>query len=231
MKRLFLLIPAAALVAAFFALGLHHHLTLDAFHESHETFVAWYAEHPWTVMGGYFAVFALVTLFLPIAALMSVIAGALFGFWKGVLVASFAAALAALLAFWLARSLLHDAIQRRFGARLAVVNEGLAQDGAFYLFSMRLVPVIPFFIINLVMGLTPIRVHTFYWVTQLGMLAGLLVYVNAGTQLSEVDDLGDLLSPALIASLVLLGVLPLLAKWLLGLIRRRVRRAPEAPAR
>ena len=108
MKRLALLIPIAALIPAFFALGLHHHLTLDAFHASHETFDAWYAQQPWLVVGGYFAIFVLATLFLPIAALMTVVAGALFGFWKGVLIASFAAALAATLAFWLSRFILHD---------------------------------------------------------------------------------------------------------------------------
>ncbi|HYN79842.1 MAG TPA: TVP38/TMEM64 family protein [Lamprocystis sp. (in: g-proteobacteria)] len=223
MKRLALLIPIVVLVAAFFGFGLHHHLTLDAFQASHDTFDAWYAEQPWTVVGGYFAFFVLATLFLPIAALVTVIAGALFGFWKGALIASFAAAVGATLAFWLSRFLLHDSIQHHFGDRLAAVNAGLAKDGAFYLFSMRLVPVIPFFIINLVMGLTPLKTRTFYWVTQLGMLAGILVYVNAGTQLAEVDDLSDIFSPALIGSLALLGVLPLLGKKVLGLIRDRVR--------
>ena len=225
MKRLALLIPIAALVAAFFALGLHHHLTLDAFHASHETFDAWYGQRPWAVVGGYFAFYVLATLFLPIAALVTVIAGALFGFWKGAVIASFAAAVGATLAFWLSRFLLHDSIQHHFGDRLVAVNAGLAKDGAFYLFSMRLVPVIPFFMINLVMGLTPMKTRTYYWVTQLGMLAGVLVYVNAGTQLAEVDDLSDVFSPALIGSLALLGVLPLLGKKVLGLIRRRVRPA------
>jgi len=175
MKRLALLIPITILILAFFALDLNRHLTLDAFRAGGETFDAWYTQHPWMVVGGYFAVFALVTLFLPIAAPMTVVAGALFGFWMGVLIASFAAALAATLAFWLSRSILHDTIQRHFGERLAAVNAGMAKDGAFYLFSMRLVPVIPFFIINLVMGLTPIRTRTFYWVTTLGMLAGILI--------------------------------------------------------
>ena len=223
MKRLALLIPLLALIGAFFALGLHHHLTLDAFHESHETFNAWYAREPLMVIAGYALVFTLVTLFLPIAAPMTVIGGALFGFWKGALVASFAAALGATLAFWLSRFVLHDSVQRHFGERLAAVNAGVAKDGAFYLFSLRLVPIIPFFMINLVMGLTPIKTGTFYWVTQLGMLAGILIYVNAGTQLAEVENLSDVLSPGLIASLVLLGIFPILAKKTLALIRRRVR--------
>jgi len=221
MKRLALLIPIAALILAFFALDLDRYLTLDAFRAGGETFDAWYTQHPWLVVGGYFAVFALVTLFLPIAAPMTVVAGALFGFWMGVLIASFAAALAATLAFWLSRSILHDTIQRHFGERLAAVNAGMAKDGAFYLFSMRLVPVIPFFIINLVMGLTPIRTRTFYWVTQLGMLAGILIYVNAGTELAEVDSPGDVLSPGLLGSLALLGVFPILTRKGLDWIRRR----------
>lgn len=225
MKRLALLIPVVALILAFFALDLGRHLTLDAFQAGGETFDAWYAEHPWLVVGGYFAVFALATLFLPIAAPMTVVAGALFGFWKGVVIASFAAALAATLAFWLSRFILHDGVQRHFGERLNAVNAGMAKDGAFYLFSLRLVPVIPFFAINLVMGLTRIRTRTFYWVTQLGMLAGIMIYVNAGTELAEVDEVGDLLSPALIGSLVLLGVFPLLARKVLGLIRSRLPRA------
>ncbi len=222
MKRLALLIPIAALILAFFAFGLHHHLTLEAFHAGGETFDVWYAQHPVLVVAAYFAIFALVTLFLPIAALMTVVAGGLFGFWKGILISSFAAALAATLAFWLSRFILHDTVQRHLGERLAAFNDGVAKDGAFYLFSLRLVPVVPFFAINLAMGLTPMRTRTFYWVTQLGMLAGLLVYVNAGTQLAEVDDLSDVLSPGLIGSLILLGVFPLVAKKLLGLIRRRI---------
>jgi len=223
MKRLALLIPLAALILAVFALDLDRYLTLDAFHAGGETFDALYAQNPWLVVGGYFAIHAVATLFLPIAALMAVVAGALFGFWKGVPIASFAAAMAATLAFWLSRFILHDTIQRHFGERLAAVNAGMAKDGAFYLFSMRLVPVIPFFMINLVMGLSPIKTRTFYWVTQLGMLAGILVYVNAGTQLAEVYSLSDVFSPALIGSLALLGVLPLLGKKALGLLRGRVR--------
>ncbi|WP_295457962.1 VTT domain-containing protein [uncultured Thiodictyon sp.] len=222
MKRLALLLPIAALILAFFALGLHQHLTLAAFQESHHAFDAWYGQHPLLVTGGYAAVFILVTLFLPITALMTVVGGALFGFWKGALIASFAAALGATLAFWLSRFVLHDSVQRHFGERLAAVNAGMAKDGAFYLLSLRLIPVIPFFIINLVMGLTPIPTRTFYWVTQLGMLAGILIYVNAGTQLAEVESLSDIFSPGLIGSLVLLGLFPLLARYGLGLIRRRL---------
>ena len=221
MKRLLLLIPIAALALAFFAFGLHHHLTLDAFYASGEVFDDLYQRQPLLVIAAYFALFAFVTLFLPLAALMTVIAGALFGFWKGVLVASFAASLAAMLAFFLSRFIFHDSIQRRFGERLAAVNAGIAKDGAFYLFSLRLVPVIPFFIINLVMGLSPIRLFTFYWVTQLGMLAGIMVYANAGTQIAEVENLSDIFTPDLIGSLALLGLFPLIGKKLVRWLRGR----------
>lgn len=222
MKRILLLLPLAALILAFLTLGLDQHLTLDAFHDSHEAIEAWMADHIWLGIAGYLVAFSLLTLFLPIAALMTLVAGALFGFWKGVLIASFTAALASTLAFWLSRFVLHDLVQRHFGERIAAVNAGVARDGAFYLLSMRLVPVIPFFVINLVMGLTPMTTRTFYGVTQAGMLAGTLIYVNAGTQIAEVDDLGDVLSPKLLGSLILLGVFPLLAKWGLRLIRGRL---------
>lgn len=222
MKRLALLLPLAILVWAFVALGLDQHLTLDAFHASHDAFAAWYEEHPWLVIGGYMVAYILMTLFLPIAALMTVVGGALFGFWKGVPIASFAAALGATLAFWLSRFVLHASVQRHFGERLAAINAGIAKDGAFYLFSLRLVPVIPYFMINLVMGLSPMRTRTFYGVTQAGMLAGILIYVNAGTQLAEVDDLGDILSPGLLGSLVLLGIFPLLARKVLTWLRARL---------
>ncbi|MFZ0791544.1 MAG: VTT domain-containing protein, partial [Chromatiaceae bacterium] len=141
--------------------------------------------------------------------------------WKGVLIASFAASLAAILAFLSSRFLLHDNVQRHFGERLAAVNAGLAKDGAFYLFSLRLVPIVPFFLVNLIMGLTPIKAGTFYWVTQLGMLTGILIYANAGTELAEVETLSDVFSPDLIGSLVLLGVFPLIARKGLRLIRGR----------
>jgi uncharacterized membrane protein YdjX (TVP38/TMEM64 family) len=222
MKRLALLLPLAVLVWAFLALDLDQHLTLDAFRASHHAFAAWYKEHPWLVIGGYMVSYILMTLFLPIAALMTVVGGALFGFWKGVPIASFAAALGATLAFWLSRFVLHDSVQRHFGERLVVINAGIAKDGAFYLFSLRLVPVIPFFMINLVMGLSPMRTPTFFGVTQAGMLVGILIYVNAGTQLAEVDELGDILSPGLLGSLVLLGIFPLLARKVLTWMRARL---------
>ncbi len=221
MKKLPLLVLVGAALLAFFALGLHHHLTIDAFHEGHETFDTWYQQSPWLVSSAYFGLVACATLFLPVTALLTVIAGALFGLWKGVLITSFATSLAATLGFLLSRHVLHDGVQRRFGERLNAVNTGMAKDGAFYLFSLRLVTVIPFFLVNLVMGLTPIKTRTFYWVTQLGLLTPILIYVNAGIQLAEVDDISDVFSLGLIGSLTLLGVFPLLARKGLALIRTR----------
>ncbi|WP_295392492.1 VTT domain-containing protein [uncultured Thiodictyon sp.] len=220
MKRFALLIPIAVLILAFFALGLHRHLTLAAFQASQASFDAWYIRAPLLVMGGYVALFMLLTLFLPVGALMTLIGGALFGFWKGALIASFAAVGGATLAFSLSRFILRDTVQRQFGARLAAVNDGIAKDGAFYLFSLRLAPVIPAFIVNLAMGLTPMRIGTFYWVSQLGMLARILICAQAGTELAAVRSLSDVFSPGLIGALTLLGVLPLLARQALGRMRR-----------
>lgn len=221
MNRYVFLILLAALGVAFFALDLHRHLSLDAFQAWAATFEAWYAQSPWLVVAGYFGLFLVATLFLPVAGLMAAGAGALFGFCKGVLIASFAASLAATFAFLISRFLLRDIVQTHLGKRLAAVNAGVAKDGGFYLFSLRLVPVIPFFAINLTLGLTPMPVWTFSWVTQAGMLPGLLVYVAAGMELAEVDSLRDVLSPGLIAALTLLATFPFLARSALRLIRRR----------
>ncbi len=222
MKRLALLLLVAALVVAFLVLDLGRYLTLDALKSSQATFAAWFDTSPWLVAGAYFLIYVAVTaLSLPGAAVMTLAGGAFFGLWAGLLLVSFASSLGATLAFLASRFLLRDWVQTRFGDRLAAVNTGMQKDGAFYLFTLRLVPVFPFFIINLLMGLTPIKTRTFYWVSQLGMLAGTAVYVNAGTQLAQLDSLSGILSPGLIASFALLGVFPLLAKKLVGVIRAR----------
>jgi uncharacterized membrane protein YdjX (TVP38/TMEM64 family) len=222
MKRLTLLVPIGVAIAVLVGLGLQGHLTLDAFEEGQETFDAWYAQRPVLVSVAYFGLVTIATLFLPVAAPLTVIAGALFGLWKGLLIASFATSFAATLGFLLSRFVLHDLVQRHYGEGLAAVNAGIAADGAFYLFSLRLVTVIPFFAVNLVMGLTPMRTSTFHWVTQVGLLTPLLIYVNAGIQLAEVDSIADVFSPSLIASLALLGGFPILARKVLVLLRRRV---------
>jgi pyruvate/2-oxoglutarate dehydrogenase complex dihydrolipoamide dehydrogenase (E3) component/uncharacterized membrane protein YdjX (TVP38/TMEM64 family) len=222
MKRALLFGLIVVAVAAFFALDLDRYFTLDALKAGQAGFAAAYATQPLTVIGVFFLVYVAVTaLSLPGAAVLTIAAGAFFGLATGTLVASFASSIGATLAFLVSRFLLHDWVQRRFGERLTAVNQGMARDGAFYLFALRLVPLFPFFVINLLMGLTPIRTRTFYWVSQLGMLAGTLVYVNAGTRLANVESLAGLFSPALLASFALLGVFPLIAKKSVAVIRAR----------
>ncbi len=222
MKRALLFGLIVVAVAAFFALDLDRYFTLDALKAGQAEFAAAYAARPLTVIGVFFLIYIAITaLSLPGAAVLTLAAGAFFGLATGTVVASFASSIGATLAFLVSRFLLHDWVQRRFGDRLAAVNRGVARDGAFYLFALRLVPLFPFFVINLLMGLTPIRTRTFYWVSQLGMLAGTLVYVNAGTQLATVDSFAGLFSPALLASFALLGVFPLIAKKTIAVIRAR----------
>lgn len=222
MKRIVVVGIIAVLLIAFFAFDLGRFLTLDAIKSSQQTFAAWYDESPWRVAGAYFLIYIAVTaLSLPGAAVMTLAGGALFGLWNGLFLVSFASSIGATLAFLVSRFLLRDWVQSRFGSRLAAINAGMAKDGAFYLFTLRLVPVFPFFIINLVMGLTPIRTRTYFWVSQLGMLAGTAVYVNAGTQLAQLEGLSGILSPELLGSFALLGMFPLLARKGLGLIQAR----------
>ena len=233
MKKLLILLAAAALATAFFALDLHQVLTFDGIKASMGQFAAWRDASPLWVAGGYFVLYVIVTaLSLPGAAVMTLAGGALFGLGWGLLIVSFASTIGATLAFLVSRHLLRDSVQARFGERLKAINDGIARDGAFYLFTLRLVPVFPFFLINLLMGLTPIRAATFYWVSQLGMLPGTLVYVNAGTELAAVSSLADILSPALLLSFALLGVFPLLARKLVAWVQaRRVYARWQRPAR
>ena len=153
---------------------------------------------------------------LPGATILTLLGGALFGLIKGGLLVSFASTIGATLAFLASRYLLKDSIQSKFGDKLKVINEGVKKEGGFYLFTMRLIPAFPFFLVNLVMGLTPIKTLTFFLVSQVGMLPGTLVYVNAGTQLAQLESLSGILSPKLIASFALLGVFPLVAKKAMG---------------
>ena len=223
MKKTLLLLLVLALAAGFFASGLHRQLDLDTLKAGMSGFAVWRADSPLLVAALYFAAYVAVTsLSLPGAAVMTLAGGALFGLGWGLLIVSFASTIGATLAFLVSRHLLRDSVHARFGERLRAIDQGIARDGAFYLFSLRLVPAFPFFLINLLMGLTPIRTRTFYWVSQLGMLPGTLVYVNAGTELGAVDSLAGVLSPGLVASFVLLGLFPLLARW--GVERVQARR-------
>ncbi|TYO99014.1 pyruvate/2-oxoglutarate dehydrogenase complex dihydrolipoamide dehydrogenase (E3) component [Geothermobacter ehrlichii] len=210
------------LIAAFFVFDLGRYLTLDYLKSQKAAFDAYYAEHTGQTLLLYFTLYILATaLSLPGAAVMTLAGGALFGFWTALLVVSFASSIGATLAFVVSRFLLRDWVQARFGDKLGAINTGIEREGALYLFSLRLVPLFPFFVINLVMGLTPMKVRTFYWVSQVGMLAGTAVYVNAGTQLGRLESAAGILSPGIIISFVILGIFPLVAKKILEIVKTR----------
>ena len=222
MKKLVVLAILASLAGAFFMLDLHQWLTLEGLKSGLGQFEQWRSQSPLLTAGGFFFLYVVVTaLSLPGAAVMTIAAGALFGLLQGTLLVSFASTIGATLAFLVSRYLLRDSVQQRFGSRLTAINRGIERDGAFYLFTLRLVPAFPFFLINLLMGLTTIKAWTFYWISQVGMLAGTLVYVNAGTQIAQLETLSGILSPELLISFALLGLFPLLAKKVIGLIQRR----------
>jgi uncharacterized membrane protein YdjX (TVP38/TMEM64 family) len=221
-KKIIILAAVAALIAAFVILDLGRYLSLSYIKESQERFAALYAGNKALVIGGYMAVYILVTsLSLPGAAVMTLLGGAMFGLLAGTIVVSFASTIGATAACLVARFVLRDWVQGRFEKRLRTVNEGIAREGAFYLFTLRLIPVFPFWVINLVMGLTKMPLLTFYWVSQLGMLPGTVVYVNAGRELAKIESPSGILSPGLIFSFVLLGLFPITAKKLMGLYRAR----------
>lgn len=222
MKRSAIVIAFILLVTAFFALDLDRYLTLESLKQSQHDFAAIKMESPWLVAGVFFVVYVIATaLSLPGAIILTLAAGALFGLFEGTLLVSFASSLGATLAFLASRFVLRDAVQSRFGDKLTAINDGIAKEGALYLFTLRLVPIFPFFLINLLMGLTPMQTRTFYWVSQVGMFAGTLVFVNAGTQLAQLQSLSGILSPALLFSFVLLGVFPMIAKKITSWLKRR----------
>jgi dihydrolipoamide dehydrogenase len=229
-RKLLLVLVVAAAIAAFFVFDLKQYLSLDYFEAQRSRIDAYTAEHPWSAAAVYLAVYiAVAALSLPGAAIMTLAGGAIFGFWLGVLLVSFAASIGATLAFLVARFLLRDWVTMKFGERLKPLNEGIAREGGFYLFALRLVPIFPFWLINLAMGLTSIRTWTFYWVSQIGMLAGTAVYVYAGTQLGQFK-----VSAGLIFAFVLLGLFPLIAKKVLETLKARkvyARWADRRPAK
>ena len=222
MKKLMLFAGLGLLVVLFFAVDLDRYFTLEQLKTSQAQFATWQAAHPWLFAISYFLSYVLITaLSLPGAAILTLAGGALFGLWQGLLLVSFASSLGATLAFLASRYLFRSSIEQRFSQQLTAINQGIGKEGAFYLFTLRLVPLFPFFIINLLMGLTQLPTRTFYWVSQLGMLAGTIVYVNAGTQLAQINSLSDILSPGLILSFSVLGLFPWFAKSILGLIQRQ----------
>ncbi len=219
-KKLLLLIVLALLVSAFFTFDLGQFFSLEYVKTQQAAIAELQGENPLQIAIGFFLLYIVVTaLSLPGAAIMTIAAGAIFGLLWGLLIVSFASTIGATLAFLASRFLLRDAVQARFGDKLKAINQGIEKEGAFYLFTLRLVPLFPFFIINLLMGLTPLKTRSFYWVSQLGMLAGTAVYVNAGTQLAQLDSASGILSPALIGSLLLLGLFPWIAKGVINRIK------------
>jgi pyruvate/2-oxoglutarate dehydrogenase complex dihydrolipoamide dehydrogenase (E3) component/uncharacterized membrane protein YdjX (TVP38/TMEM64 family) len=220
--RILIAVGVAAAIAAFFLFDLGQYFSLDFFKARQAAIDAFYRENTALTVGIYFGIYVVVTaLSLPGAAVMTLVGGAIFGLLWGTVIVSFASSIGATLAFLVGRFLFRDAVQRRFGGYLKAVNEGVKRDGALYLFLLRLVPVFPFFVINLVMALTPMKAVIFYLVSQVGMLAGTIVYVNAGTQIAQIDSLAGILSPQLIGAFVLLGMFPFIARWLARMVQRR----------
>jgi uncharacterized membrane protein YdjX (TVP38/TMEM64 family) len=221
-QRIVLLAIVAAAIAAYFLFDLGQYLSLENFKAQQAEITVAKDANPALYIAGFFLIYVAVTgLSIPGAAIMTLIAGALFGLVLGTVIVSFASTIGATLAFLGSRYVLRDWVQSKFGERLKAIDDGLARDGAFYLFTLRLIPVFPFFVINLLMGLTRIRTGTFFWVSQIGMLAGTIVYVNAGTQISQIESTAGLLSPTLIGSFVLLALFPWAAKAIIAAVNRR----------
>ena len=229
--RLLIVAVIAVAIATFFAFDLQQYLSLAALKQQRDALVALTEARPVLMIGGYFVAYvAVAALSLPGAAIMTLAGGAIFGLVVGSITVSFASTIGATLAFLASRFLFHDSVQRRFKSRLQGLNEGVERDGGFYLLGLRLVPIFPFFVINLVAALTPLRTWTFYWVSQLGMFPATIVYVNAGTQLGQISSPGDILSPSLLGAFALLAALPLLMRWGLNWLQsRRVRARFDRP--
>ena len=210
------------LVAAYFVFDLGQYFSLGYLKSRQAEIDAYYGSNPLQTVAVFFLIYVAVTgLSLPGATIMTLAAGAIFGLLWGTIMVSFASSIGATLAFLVSRFLLRDSVQAKFGDKLKAINAGIDKDGAFYLFTLRLVPAFPFFVINLAMGLTSLKTRTFYWVSQLGMFAGTLVYVNAGTQIARIESAAGILSPALIASFTLLGLFPLIAKKIVAMVKAR----------
>ena len=211
-----------AAIAAYFIFDLGAYLTIDNLKARQADLAMLLDDRPLAIIGVFFLLYVATTaLSLPGAAILTLAAGAVFGLWLGTLIVSFASAVGASMAFLSSRFVLRDWVVARFGKRIAAIDRGIEKDGTFYLLSLRLIPAFPFFLINLAMGLTKMRLATFYIVSQIGMLLGTIVFVNAGTQLARIDSTRDILSPELLGSFVLLGIFPLVAKWIVGLVKRR----------
>jgi len=221
-KKILLATLIAIVLILLLFFDVHHYLTLEYLISSKDRLNVYYQDNPLIVLVTYFVIYLASTAFsLPGATVLSLAGGALFGLTAGTVVVSFASTIGATLAMLIARVLLRDWVNNRFASQITTINSGMLKEGAFYLFTLRLLPAIPFFVINLVMGLTPLRTVTFFWVSQLGMLPATLVYVNAGSELGKIQSINDILSPQLIISFVLLGIFPLLVKKILTAIQTK----------
>ena len=222
LQKILLCVVLLSAVVAFKAFNLGQYLTLSYIKASQKRFVLLYAEHQLTIVLTYALIYVLATsLSLPGAAVLTLAGGAMFGLWIGTLTVSFASTIGATLACIVSRFMLRDWVQRKFGDRLKTVNEGIEKEGAFYLFTLRLIPIFPFWIINLIMGLTKMPLRRFYWVSQVGMLPGTIVYVNAGKELAKIESLSGILSPGLIISFAILGIFPIAAKKILSIFQKK----------
>jgi len=222
LKRILIAAVIAGIIAAFKFFNLGDYFTLSYIKASQQRFEILYNEHQFLVIAGYMLMYILVTsLSLPGAAVMTLAGGALFGLLTGTIIVSFASTIGATLACFVCRFILRGWVQGKFGDKLKTVNEGVEREGAFYLFTLRLIPVFPFWLINLVMGLTKMSLKNFYLVSQIGMLPGTIVYVNAGKELARIDSISGILSPGLILSFVLLGLFPIITKKLLSLYKTK----------
>lgn len=229
-KKLIILAVIFALIGCFIYFDLSQFLSLDYFKSQQNAFSDYYQANPVYSAGIFFAIYIIVTaLSFPGALILTLAGGAIFGLVQGLVLVSFASTIGATIAFFVSRTLLRDVVQKKFADSLISINKGIEKEGAFYLFGLRLVPLFPFFVINLVMGLTPIKTRQYFLVSQLGMLPGTLVYVYAGTQIAQIDSLSGILSPGLLFAFVLLGIFPLLAKKIMTKLQARKEYADNKP--
>ncbi len=229
-KKILIVLSIVFAIILFKIFDLDQYLSLEYLKASKERFSLLYREHTFVVIVVYMIIYVITTsLSLPGAAVLTIAGGALFGLWVGTLVVSFASTTGATLACLVSRFLLRDWVQSKIGDRIKKINEGIEREGKFYLFTLRLIPIFPFWMINLAMGLTKIPLRTFYWVSQIGMLPGTIVYVNAGKELAKIDSLREIMSPGLIISFALLGLFPLIAKKAVSLYRRRISAKGKKP--
>ncbi len=220
--KIIIALAVLALIAAYFVFDLGQYLSLDFLKSKHQMLIDYASENRAVSIAVFFLIYvAVASLSLPGAALLTLAGGAIFGFVTGLILVSFASTIGATLAFLFSRFMFRDTVQKKFSSHLQTINDGIEEEGAFYLFTLRLIPVVPFFVVNLLMGLSTIKPLVFALVSQLGMLPGTAVFVNAGNQLAQIDTLSDILSPSLLIAFALLGIFPIVAKKLIDLYKRR----------